>query len=473
MGFARQGQGSHRETFVRASRTRVGWRGCAGFALAFALWPAAAEPAQELPGRHPSDSGSHQQGGAEAGGTGDQASVEQAAGGAEDAPSEAEAQTDEVPTFVVFWDQGLHLQAPHRNFTLRLAGSAQNDSAAFSEAGAEPSFGEVQNGVQWRRVRVLAEGVFARYFDYRFQYDFAQNAPPNLKDAYLGFTAPVLPLRIYAGRFRTPLGLEGHTSGMDTTFMERGLISAFLQSRNTGLLFYADEGRQAHNFRYAVGAIKPEDDFGIGSTDKTGVSMRFSYAFQPGGDVLVHAGADYTHRPVDETVRFLERPESNIAPQFVDTGTIAAKSVDTGVFEFALVKGPWSFQSEGAITGVNRSEAGPGDPFFWGAYGFVSYMVSGEHRPYQTNQANFGRVLPADPFLGGGGGRGAFEVAFRVSYLDLEDQDVLGGRLLDLTWAFNWYATRNARVLTNVIWADPRPAAGSTWIAQVRLQWAL
>ena len=100
-------------------------------------------------------------------------------------------------------------------------------------------------------------------------------------------------------------------------------------------------------------------------------------------------------------------------------------------------------------------------------------MVTGESRPYQTNQGNIGRLLPADPFLGGDGGRGAFEVAFRVSYLDLEDKDVRGGRLLDLTWGFNWYATRNARVLGNIIWADPKRVEGSTWIAQVRLQWAL
>jgi hypothetical protein len=63
-------------------------------------------------------------------------------------------------------------------------------------------------------------------------------------------------------------------------------------------------------------------------------------------------------------------------------------------------------------------------------------------------------------------------VAFRASYLDLEDRDVTGGRLLDLTWGFNWHATRNARVLGNIIWADQRAVEESTWIAQIRLQWA-
>ena len=141
----------------------------------------------------------------------------------------------------------------------------------------------IANGVEWRRARVFADGIFARHFNYKFQYDFTARNPPNLKDAYLGFKAPVIPIEIRGGRFRAPLGLEGHTSGMDTTFMERGLISAFLPARNTGVLLIGDANRQVHNFRGAVGVIRPEDDFGIGLTDLLGVSARGSYAFRPRG----------------------------------------------------------------------------------------------------------------------------------------------------------------------------------------------
>ena len=42
----------------------------------------------------------------------------------------------------------------------------------------------------------------------------------------------------------------------------------------------------------------------------------------------------------------------------------------------------------------------------------------------------------------------------------------------DLTAAFNWYATRNARVLSNVIWSNASLLDDPVWIAQVRLQWA-
>ena len=301
-----------------------------------------------------------------------------------------------------------------------------------------------------------------------------QNNPPNLKDAYLGFAAPKLPVKVQVGRFRTPLGLEGHTSCMDLTFMERGVISTFLPSRNTGVVVYADDSRDGHNFRYSVAAIKPQNEFDFSSTNLLGFSTRFSYAFTARTDILIHLGGDYMHRPVEETIRFLQRPESNLAPQFVDTGDILSSSVDTAILELALVRGPWSFQTEGAATWVRRPESDLERLFFWGGYGFVSYMITGEPRPYQKDRGNFGRVRPDNPFFGPGPkrGRGALETAFRVSYLDLEDRDIRGGRLFDLTWALNSYATRNDRVYTNVVWANPSLSEESIWIAQVRLQWA-
>ena len=60
-----------------------------------------------------------------------------------------------------------------------------------------------------------------------------------------------------------------------------------------------------------------------------------------------------------------------------------------------------------------------------------------------------------------------------MSYLDLDDQNVRGGNLFNLTTGFNWHASRNVRVLTNVIWANPSRVDERTWIGQIRLQWAL
>jgi len=53
------------------------------------------------------------------------------------------------------------------------------------------------------------------------------------------------------------------------------------------------------------------------------------------------------------------------------------------------------------------------------------------------------------------GGRGAYEVAARYSYLDLDSGTIAGGKLHDLTLGLNWYANRNMRMMFNYVAASP------------------
>jgi phosphate-selective porin OprO/OprP len=77
--------------------------------------------------------------------------------------------------------------------------------------------------------------------------------------------------------------------------------------------------------------------------------------------------------------------------------------------------------------------------------------LTGESRPYKVQDGAFGRIYPKREFRDGSGGMGAFQIAFRFSQVDLDDKEINGGRLNDLTAGFNWYATHNYRVMFNVI----------------------
>jgi phosphate-selective porin OprO/OprP len=60
-------------------------------------------------------------------------------------------------------------------------------------------------------------------------------------------------------------------------------------------------------------------------------------------------------------------------------------------------------------------------------------------------------------------GWGAWEVAARVSYVNVTDADIAGGRLTDLTLGVNWYWNPNAKLQFNYIHAFARAvAAGPT-----------
>ena len=217
--------------------------------------------------------------------------------------------------------------------------------------------------------------------------------------------------------------------------------------------------------------MKQEDEFGIGSTDELGFSARFAVGLKPWDDEkLLHLGINYTFRPVDETIRFLERPESHIAPQFVDSGDFPADFVNTTILESAFVRGPFSLQGEFAFTGVKSPDMP--DPSFYAFYVYGSYFLTGETRPYLPADGTFGRLYPKRETGGGQGGRGAFEIALRFSRIDLDDQEITGGTLNDFTAAFNWYATHNYRVMTNVIRAK-RSEASPLWIFQIRFQVAI
>lgn len=388
-----------------------------------------------------------------------------------DTPNEEQEKEESAPSARIYWDEGLHIVGLYRNFTTTVGGMVQNDTALFSEQTSEEGeLGRLENGLEWRRVRLYAEGVFARFFEYKFMYDFAANNPPRLKDAFLIYRFPFAPVLLQGGRFRTRLSLEGGTSAQNTTFMERGLLSAFVPARDTGFLFLGDRQNFDSHLWWALGFIQPENQFDIGATDTFGLSGRFAYAWRDQESLdLLHLGVSILNRPVQESIRFLERPESHIAPEFVDTGDILASSTSKFIGEVALVRGPFSVQSEfGAATVAATDTA---NPRFYAMYVYASYFLTGESRRYLSSRASFGRIRPRRPFTDFKDSYGAVEIAFRYSHLDLDDKEITGGILNDFTAAVNWYPNNNARVMANLIRAK-RSGVEGNWIFQLRLQWA-
>jgi phosphate-selective porin OprO/OprP len=388
-----------------------------------------------------------------------------------DRPPQKEEQKEErTPLFRIYWDEGLRVTGLRKNFTVKVGGMVQNDTAFFSEQSEAGEFGELQNGLEWRRVRLYAEGVFARFFEYKFMYDFAANNPPRLKDAYLSYRFPFAPVRVQGGRFRTRLSLEGGTSAVNTTFMERGLLSAFVPSRNTGFLFLGDREDLEHHLWWAIGLVQKEDQFNISNGGGLGISGRFAYAWRDQESLdLLHLGGGFLTRPADDSIRYLERPESHLAPAFVDTGDIGASDSRGFVIEAAMVRGAFSLQSEFAATYVNATEME--NPRFKSFYAYASYFLTGESRRYDSRRAAFARVRPRRTFTDFKDNFGAVELAFRYSHLDLDDKDVNGGILNDFTAAVNWYPNNHSRVMANLIRAK-RSGVDGIWIFQIRLQWA-
>jgi phosphate-selective porin OprO/OprP len=391
---------------------------------------------------------------------------------AEHAQSEKKDEADEKKSFDVYWDAGLHLQGSWDDLKIKIGADVQNDTAGYANVdSAEGVIGKpIEPDVEWRRARVYAEGSVHRHVEFKFRYDFAVSNPPNLKDAYASLVnLPIPTLEVTVGRFRAPLGLDGYTRADDLVFLERStLTTAFLPSRNTGFLFHGDSPR--HRIRWSIGALQPEaDDLSLKNTDNLGYSGRFAAAFHPGAakKTLLHLGVDLWRRNVEDTFQLATRPESHIAPSFVDTGEITSEHLSTALFEVGVQRGPLTFQSEFAGTHLKTHDLGT--VFFHAFYLQGSYFLTGETRPYRTERGTFSRPKPKREFRESSGGLGAFELGVRFSRIDLDDGAVTGGRLNDWSFAFNWYPSYYIQVMGNFIvanLANAEPVA----IFQMRLQ---
>jgi phosphate-selective porin OprO/OprP len=365
------------------------------------------------------------------------------------------------------WDNGFNLAREDGAMKLKFGGRIQLDGAVISESNGldddlsnAPIDGVGQgDGVEFRRARIFFEGtVYERLF-FRAQYDFA-GGESAFKDVYMGLRGLGPVGSIQVGQFKEPFFLDEQTSSNYITFMERPLGNAFFPDRNVGVMVFnnlADKRVlwQVGTFR----ASDPSEPFGdvfsnFSDTDwDAAVRLTGLPLWADDGSRYLHLGAGYVHRFRGESERYRQRPESHLADRFVDTGTLSASGTNLFDAELAWVHGPLAIQGEYTHSLVD-GDSGQKDVGFWGAYGQVSYFLTGEHKVYEPEYGRFGRTKPKANFDPAEGEWGAWEVAARYSYLDLDDRNVEGGRLWDVTAGINWYLFPNARIMFNYIHAD-------------------
>jgi phosphate-selective porin OprO/OprP len=122
--------------------------------------------------------------------------------------------------------------------------------------------------------------------------------------------------------------------------------------------------------------------------------------------------------------------------------------------EAAATYGPLLFQAEYFWYNVDRGNNVIPLPSvkFDGGYAEFACALTGETRKYNPAAASYGGIVPANPFSLTGGGSGAWEIAGRVSTMNLNDQlatanGVAGGRQTIYTAALNWYVSGNVRFM--------------------------
>ena len=407
-----------------------------------------------------------------------------------------------------YWSNGLNIQSKDGQHKIKIGGRAQVDFASISSAKrslvdqleAEQGRNDLTGfGSEFRRARLFVEGTVYKIIQFKAQYDFA-GGESEFKDVWLGLTKVPYVGHIRVGHQKEPFSLEELTSSKYITFMERALPNVFAPSRNTGILAF-NTAFKSKRLWWGVGVFQDVDDFAENFNNFQDWNFTARLAgtpfYQDEGRKLLHLGFGYSHQFHNKdqfALRYRQRPEAHITSvRPLDTRGaglpgLSTNSIDLINPEIAFVWGPFSLQGEymWAFTNARRdaiwrdgAEVGGynlflkrGSPTFHGGYVFASYFLTGENRNYDLEDASFGRIKPKRNF-DLKGGPGAWEVAFRYSYLNLNagvssDPNwydgtsffsaprigVRGGIENNLTAALNWYPTPNTRWMFNYIYAD-------------------
>jgi phosphate-selective porin OprO/OprP len=334
------------------------------------------------------------------------------------------------------------------------------------------------DGVEFRRARLYISGTLWEDYLFKAQYDFA-GGDTDFTDVYLGVqNIPVIGT-LLVGQMREPFSLEELTSSNYITFMERSLpTNAFAPGRNSGIR--VNSTLLNKRLTWSLGAFYGDrnNDGDSNFDDVTNADLTFRLTGLPiyadRGEKLLHLGLGYSHQFRDEgkiTARYRTRPESHLTDaRLVDTGRIDLDNANLLNPELAVVWGPFSLQGEYFWTKLSSKEAN--DPTFQGAYLYGSWFITGEQRSYSTSSAQFSRVTPNGNFFENG--PGAWELAARWSWIDLNNKRVEGGEENNFTFGVNWYLNPNYRLMFNYIYADVKDRTdaedGSNDIFQMRFQ---
>jgi phosphate-selective porin OprO/OprP len=405
------------------------------------------------------------------------------------APSAPRAEEPEAPPgrfdFDLDWDRGVTYRweqrlgdldptgiVPDTVLTGRIGGSLWLDGGFTT--------GDALSNEGWRgkvrRVELETSGRLEGHLTTEYAFDFAVEGNRfYLDDFSLSWRLPRFADRLCVGYFDPPLAFQDLASGDSLTLIETAApVSAFVPSSVLAIQLagYAPDPSLSWFLQLSSFGQRQE------SGDASRQPLRFGgrLVWRPWGGVpadapLLHLGASLAYSPpgTGSEVRHRARPESFLVDYAVDTGDVDGGDTLVGV-EAVWRRGAYTAQGEVFTSTLYDTDVG--DPTFWGAYLQTSVVLTGETHAYHAENAEFERIQPRSPFGWGRHGSGALELAARLSWLDLSEKEVEGGRLLTLSFGPAWTWNRNVRVLSGFVLGDVggRPDDGPFGIYQMRLE---
>jgi phosphate-selective porin OprO/OprP len=315
-----------------------------------------------------------------------------------------------------------------------------------------------ENGVDLRRLRVGVAGISPVHerLSYKAEVDLTDGTN-NLSDLYLQFDLK------NAGSFklgnqRVSQNLSAMTGSLSQLFMEQPLpVTTFSLARR--LAVSHDVSRRHYTAHGMFFTRDPNNDAG-----KYGWAVRLIGNPIKRIGKLGHVGVSFVSEKMDREARYRSRPESAVTDlRLVDTDLYYdVKYQHTAGLE--LAGGIKSYSARFELFHSRWDREGSESNKFNGAYFEIGHFLTGQDFNYKKGK--FVRPELAH-------GERAWETGIRISWVDLNSRDVLGGEQVNVGVALNYYRRSNLRFMLNLLRYRTDAIAGDDrgWILQTRVQY--
>ncbi|MGR9051824.1 MAG: OprO/OprP family phosphate-selective porin [Gammaproteobacteria bacterium] len=354
--------------------------------------------------------------------------------------------------------KGVQFETADKDFKFRLGGRIHADASYSSgddyvERGTTDHI-EANDGTEIRRARMEFIGTFFQDWNFKSQVDFADNSVA-VKDMFINYTGLDF-MEVTFGQQKQAFSRELQESSNDMKFIERSLLNAvneFTVDRAIGL----NLSRFGDNYTAQVGVygetVTPNKE-NDQADEGWAINSRLTFAPIHEKDKVIHLGVAGNYRVPDDKgdvtdrgLRFSYETTHMSNLKLLDTGVIRnVNNIKMVGLEANALYGPFSVGGEYMHTWLNR-DSGNSDLNFDGWYAEAAWTLTGESRNYK--EGKFYKVEPRNNFSFSHGGFGAWEIAARYAEVDLNDEDITGGQMTNLTIALNWYINSNIRFMAD------------------------
>ena len=396
------------------------------------------------------------------------------------------------------------IESADGKYSVGLTGGLQGDVGYYPGFDPKSKSGpqNLNSGFNARRARIGVTGKAAGDFTYTFIYDAGNSSdatPKGIEAAQVAYVG-LKNFQFDLGYGSQPFTMDQSTSSYDTLFMERSTPT------NIALAFNTGDNRSAVGGRYFtdrlwVGAYVTGPAVGDvhGQAERIGAFQRVAYQVLSDPDYTLHVGfgvdelikaplnngaAPATTQTVDLTtgkittstvpspysISLSDQPELRVdTTTFASTGTLGSLAnpvTGAQIYDVELAGNWHNFYAQGEYFHYQVDRRGLDTATFDGGYAQFAWTLTGETHKYNAANAAYNRIVPAHALDPSQGYWGAWEVAGRVSYLDLTSNftpgqttsastsAVNGGKQTSFTAGLNWYPNNYMRFELNYIHTD-------------------